>query len=188
MRSKLLPALILIFVMMTIATAARGQKGLPCGNEADVARARAQALEAAAASCRQDLAHGHDSCDIRVEWRDLSRYSAVFDAQQAETLAARLREFARAIDAFDKELQEARSHYEVNNPQGTYVTAGRLRCSQDTSVTLMGDRVSQCKMDCYRKYGLPYLDCWRGDFREMPLCMFNEGLRFAACNKNCAQP
>ncbi len=188
MRRTFLPALILLFTMFIMTTGARAQKGLPCGNEAEVARSRAQGLEAAAASCRRDLASGHSDCDINVQWRDLGmNYPIRLSIQEAETLASRLREFAAQIDTLDKQLAEARSRYEVET-HGTYVTAGRIRCTQDTSVTVSGDRVTQCRLGCYRTYGIPYIDCWRDDIRLLGLCLFNNGLRLKACNDNCAKP
>jgi len=195
MRRACFPALSLLFVMTigtAITTLAQAQESvppLPCGNESEIARARAQALEVAAANCRRDLANGHDSCDISLQWKDLGMtYPVKFSAQEAEVLASRLRDFAAQLDAFDQQLAELRSHYDVDT-HGTYVSSGiPPRCSKDTSVYLLGDRVDQCTSGCYRNYWLPAMDCWRDDIRLLGSCLAKNKIDLETCKSSCAQP
>lgn len=179
----MLLALAAAFAITMFTTVAHAQTTPACGNEPQIARDRAQRLDAAAASCRQDLTNPDNKwCHVRVSWKDDARISA----SEAEALAASLRKYADQMDAIDQQLDKSNSEFDVVG-RGTYVSKGKLRCAADTSASTEGDKVTQCRLDCYQKFGVPYQQCWNEDIRAMGLCMANNGLSLKGCSQGCEQ-
>jgi hypothetical protein len=176
---RLLAISIGVFLALSMPLSAQD---VVCGTEAAVARERAQRLERAAASCRRDLAEDHAYCHVRVSWKDDRRISA----GQAEVLARQLRSYARAIETFDKELEERRSAFEVHT-RGTYVSTAKLKCA-GAGARPAGDRVTACKMACWAQNFVPSLDCWRGGIDEMGPCLMNTAGGIRICSAGCDAP
>lgn len=155
------------------------QEEFVCGNEAQTARAQAVRLQKAAALCRQDLMNGSSlTCSVNV-----ARWQLKLTASEAETLAAQLLQYANEMEALDKRLEERMSHYTVTSSQAT-VSAVDLRCA-NVAVTVGGDRVTECLMCCYRRFGIPALDALRGNIKPMlPLFSANFG-NLKACEHLC---
>ncbi|HLH91466.1 MAG TPA: hypothetical protein VKX28_23690 [Xanthobacteraceae bacterium] len=171
----------LVSTLLLAAGRAAAQE-VACGSEVAIARDRAQRLEAAAASCARDLSQGTDVCFVKVSWKDNVRISP----QDAEALAKALRVFANIMEQLDSDLARERSKYDVHRSDQTVVADSMIKC-QPVGVSLGGDQVVKCQVDCYRQYGIPYLDCWRGDIRKMPACLNDNSGGLAACKAMCAQ-
>ncbi len=188
MRKTFFAASILFFAITTILTlyaSAQQQKTQQCGSEADRARRLAAQLDVFIEQCRQNQMRGDTNCSISI-LNSSTRYT-ILDARD---FAQRLRKFADRMDAFDRQFKPIQHDFEVDN-QGTYKSNGVLRCQKDPSLYLAGDTVDQCKMQCYRTYGVPLMDCWRDDgmdVRLMGICFDNNGLGLMLCNKKCEQP
>ena len=169
-------ALVLWSILSPISAIA--QEEFVCGNEAQIARAQTVRLQDAAALCRQDLMNDHPDCFV-----DVARWHVKLTASEAETLAAQLLQYANVMEAFDKQLEERMSHYTVSSSNST-VSAVDLRCS-NVAVTVGGDRVTECLMCCYRRFGIPALDALRGNVKTMlPLFAANFG-SFKGCEHLC---
>lgn len=155
------------------------QEEFVCGNEAQTARAQAVRLQKAAALCRQDLMNDPArKCSVNV-----ARWQLKLTASEAETLAAQLLQYANEMEALDKQLEERMSHYTVSSSNST-VSAVDLRCS-NVAVTVGGDRVTECLMCCYRRFGIPALDALRGKVGPMlPLFSANFG-NLKGCKHLC---
>jgi|GEM_PF-4940130 len=152
-----------------------------CGTEAQIARAKAKNLQASAATCRQDLANGVPYCTVDVTWAGMMSLTAA----QADILARDLLTYARTLDDYDNRVQARINQFTVNTTHSTY-TSENLRCSNVTT-TIQSDRVLECQRRCYVQYGLPALDCWRGDIRELVFanCFATNALALRACSEQC---
>lgn len=170
-----LPYLLFILILWTTNTIA--QEEFVCGNEAQTARAQAVRLQNAAALCRQDIMNGH-TCYV-----DAVRWHVQLTVSEADTLAMQLKQYASEIEAFDKRLEEQTNHYVVSSSDNT-VSAVDLRCS-NVAISLAGDRVSECQMCCYRRFGIPALDALRGNIKTM-LPIFSANFsNLNGCNNLC---
>lgn len=171
----LLWALLLALLSPTSAIA---QEEFVCGNEAQTARAQAVRLQKAVTDCRQDLINGYPDCSVNVE-----RWKIKLTVSEAENLAAQLLRYANVVEALDKQLEERMSHYTVSSSQST-VSAVDLRCS-NVAVTIGGDRVTECLLCCYKKFGIPALDALRGNIKTMlPVFVANFG-NLKGCENMC---
>lgn len=159
-------------------TSAIAKEEFVCGSEAQTARAQAVRLQKAVADCRQDLMNGYPDCSVTVE-----RWKIKLTVSEAENLAIQLLQYANVMEVLDKKLEERMSHYTVSSSQGT-VSGVDLRCS-NVAVTMGGDRVTECLLCCYRKFGIPALDALRGNIKTMlPVFVANFG-NLKGCENLC---
>jgi hypothetical protein len=180
-RSKRL--IIALASLLSLAGVQAGAQEAACGSEAEIARDRAQRLEAAAASCRSDLSKDFDYCHVVVSWKGNIRLSA----ERAASLAKALRVFASAMQRFDSELAESRGQFDVHRSDQTVVMPSTIKC-QKVGTQLGGDRVTACKVACYNQYFVPVLDCWRGGIDEMGACLIDNVGGLRVCASGCAEP